>query len=402
MRQRERKQRVTSASATVAIDFFCGAGGMTNGLIKAGIHVLGGVDNQPLCEKTYRQNKNRDGSRPEFICRDVFPRTRAYPSGEQEAIRSAITRMLADFRRRTGVRKPRLIFAICAPCQPFTKITKINMSEGRRFKRDNDSNLLLTTVTLIRDFRPDAVVCENVEGLVNDDSKGVISSFKRRLTLAGYVFDAKIVNASDFGVPQNRRRTIGLALLKKRYGSEVEVPEKDPKIMTPPTVAETIGHLPPLAAGEVDPSVPNHRARALSGLNLKRIACAVPGEPNFGLRDTRYGDLSLKCHNELEQRAGLQSFSDTYTRMRGDNVAPTITTKCISITNGRFGHYDRRQNRAITPREAALLQTFPERYVFYPEDTIDFVATLIGNAVPPRLARFLGKFVLRRIAVRTA
>jgi DNA (cytosine-5)-methyltransferase 1 len=274
------------------------------------------------------------------------------------------------------------------------------MSEGRQFKRNNDANLLLTTVGLIRDFKPDAIICENVEGLVSEDSDGVINSFKRRLTHAGYVFDAKIVNASNFGVPQNRRRTIGLAFLRKRYGSELKIAERDPNLRKPRTVADTIGHLPSLAAGEVDTSIPNHRARALSDLNLKRIACAVPGESNLALRDTPYGDLSLKCHQQLEKRAGAQSFADTYTRMRGDKVAPTITTKCMSITNGRFGHYDRKQNRAITPREAALLQTFPKRYIFHPEDSLDFTATLIGNAVPPKLACFFGKVVVRRIAVR--
>jgi len=401
-RTKRKKTNGASSTATVAVDFFCGAGGMTSGLIKAGLHVLAGVDNEPLCEKTYRQSKNRDGSRPGFICKDIFPRTKAHPRGQQEDIRLAISRLLSGFRKRSGIRRPRLVFAICAPCQPFTKITKIKISEGRQFKRDNDSNLLLTTVGLIRHFKPDAIICENVEGLVNDDPNGVISSFKRRLTRAGYVFDAKIVNASNFGVPQNRRRTIGLAFLKKRYGSDLEVAEKDPNLRAPRTVADTIGYLPPLAAGEADPSIPNHRARALSALNLKRIACAVPGESNLALRDTPYGDLSLRCHQELERRAGAQSFADTYTRMRGDGVAPTITTKCMSITNGRFGHYDRRQNRAITPREAALLQTFPKRYVFYPEDSIDFASTLIGNAVPPRLARFFGRFVIRRIATETS
>jgi DNA (cytosine-5)-methyltransferase 1 len=372
---------------------------MTNGLIKAGLHVLAGIDNELLCEQTYRQNRNRDGSRPEFLCKDVFPRSRKYPQGQQADIQATISRLMSEFRKRSGIRRPRLVFAICAPCQPFTKITKTPMSERRRFKRQNDSNLLLTTIGLIRHFKPDAILCENVEGLVSDDPDAVITSFKRRLARAGYTFDAKIVNASNFGVPQNRRRTIGLAFLK-RYGREIDIVEKDPNVKALCTVAETIGHLPPLAAGEVHASVPNHRARALSDLNLKRIASAVPGESNLYLRETRYGDLSLDCHRRLEKKAGQQSFTDTYTRMRGDDVAPTITTKCMSITNGRFGHYDRRQNRAITPREAALLQTFPQGYVFYPEETIDFTATLIGNAVPPKLALFFGKVIRRRLAQR--
>ena len=399
--QRTNGKKTQTMHATVAVDFFCGAGGMTNGLIKAGLHVLAGIDNEPLCEQTYQQNRNRGGSRPEFLCKDVFPRTRAYPAGQQEEIRVAITRLMSEFRKRTGIRRPRLVFAICAPCQPFTKITKITMSERRRFKRDNDANLLLTTIGLIRHFKPDAIICENVEGLVSDDPDAVITSFKRRLARSGYAFDAKIVNVSNFGIPQNRRRTIGLAFLAKRHGNQIAVAERDPTFKAYCTVAETIGHLPPLAAGEAHASIPNHRARFLSDLNLKRIASAIPGDSNLSLRDTPYGDLSLDCHRRLEKKAGKQSFTDTYTRMRGDDVAPTITTKSMSITNGRFGHYDQRQNRAITPREAALLQTFPEKYVFYPCDNIDFAATLIGNAVPPKLARFFGKVIVRRIMRRT-
>jgi len=358
---------------------------------------LAGVDNEPVCETTYVQNRNKDGTRPVYLCKDVFPRSRQYPNGQQREVRESLTELIKNFRKRTGVRKPKLVFAICAPCQPFTKITKIEMSEGRQFKRDNDSNLLLTTTQLIRHFEPDAIICENVEGLVSDDPDSVITQFKRRLFLAGYSFEARIINASRFGIPQNRRRTIGLAFLKKRYG-EANVPEADPNIKMTVTVEETIGHLPALAAGEIHPTIRNHRARALSDLNLKRIASVRPGESNHGLDDTPYGDLSLGCHRRLKDRSGQQSFSDTYTRMSGGDVAPTITTKCISITNGRFGHYDTTQNRGITPREAALLQTFPENYVFSPEDNIHFTATLIGNAVPPKLAMFFGKLIARRIA----
>lgn len=398
MRSTKVKSTAHAKHAVLAVDFFCGAGGMTNGLIRAGIHVLAGVDNESRCEDTYRQNRNRDGTRPAFICKDIFPHTRSYPAGQRKEIRAAITELISAYRKRTGIRRLRLVFAICAPCQPFTKITQIAMSERRRFKRENDSDLLLTTVGLIRHFRPDAIICENVEGMVSEDPDAVLTLFKRRLLRAGYAFDAKIVDVANFGIPQNRRRTIGLAFLMTRYGEDVKVADRDPSSKAIRTVAKAIGHLPPLAAGEVHPTIPNHLARSLSDLNLKRIACAVPGESNMHLRDTPYGDLSLACHRRLEKKAGTQSFADTYTRMRGDDVAPTITTKFVSITNGRFGHYDRKQNRAITPREAALLQTFPKGYVFYPEDNTEFTATLIGNAVPPKLAQFFGKAIVRRIA----
>lgn len=380
----------------VAIDFFCGAGGMTNGLISAGIHVLGGVDNEPLCEPTYRQNRNRDGSRPEFICQDIFPRTRNCLHGGQHLIIERIETLIRSYKRRHRYRKIQLVFAICAPCQPFTKITKIKMSDHRQFKRSNDSNLLLTTVAVIRHFRPAAIICENVEG-IGDGPSSVLVRFKRRLSRIKYSFDAKVINASNFGVPQNRKRTIGIGFDATRFNGRFEVLSENQNIHRFLTVRETIGRLPPIAAGEVHPQIPNHRTRSLSDLNLKRISCAQPGASNQYLKNTPYGDLSLVCHKKLVKRFRSPSFGDTYTRMRGDEIAPTITTKFISITNGRFGHYDIKQNRAISPREAALLQTFPQRYVFYPEENIEFTATLIGNSVPPKLAKYFGKYIKAKL-----
>ncbi len=383
----------------VAVDFFCGAGGMTHGLLQAGIHVLAGVDNEPVCEKTYRQNRNSDRSHPRFLCLNAFPKSKAHPDGQQTQIIEKLRSLLKDFRRKNGSAK--LLFAICAPCQPFTKITKIEMSTRRKFKRDNDADLLLTTMNLIKTFRPDAIICENVEGIISNDESSVIARFKRALKRNDYVFNAKVVKAENFGVPQHRSRTIGIGVNRRKYKrATIEIPDRDPKSRTKVTVKSVIGHLPPLAGGEGHPLIPNHRARTLSALNLKRISCVRPGESNLVLNNTLYGDLSLDCHKRLKAKSGNQSFSDTYTRMRGDDIAPTITTHCISISNGRFGHYDMSQNRGITPREAALLQTFPEKYVFYPEDNISLAATLIGNAVPPRLARFYGNYLRKRILNR--
>ncbi len=369
---------------------------MTNGLIKAGIHVIAGVDNEPLCETTYRQNRNVDGTAPEYICKNVFPKSSFCPEGQRKEIVAQIEQLLHDYRRRTGLRKLNLILAICAPCQPFTKITKIKMSKGRQFKRTNDRNLLLTTTKFISVFRPDAILCENVEGLANE-SNSLLASFKRRLKRLDYEFDAKIVNAAKFGIPQNRKRTIGIAVDRTKHKFELTIEEANSRVKEPPTVESVIGYLPPIAAGEIHPTVRNHRARDLNSLNLKRISCAVPGESNAYLSKTPYGDLSLDCHRRLTKKAGAPSFTDTYTRMRGDLQAPTITTKSMSITNGRFGHYDVKQNRGLSPREAALLQTFPRGYVFHPEDNLEFTAQLIGNAVPPRLAKFFGNYLREQI-----
>lgn len=381
---------------TVAVDFFCGAGGMTNGLIRAGIHVLAGVDNEALCEKTYRQNRNKSGPRPKYICKDIFPATKLHPGGQQAEISAHLHELLATHKRETGLRKLNLVFAICAPCQPFTTISQIEMSEGRQFKRTNDSNLLLTTLSLIAEFRPAAIICENVEGILKGPSS-VLTQFEKRLAKLGYGFDAKVINAAKFGVPQNRKRTIGLAFDLEKCSGDFEVLEQNDALKKLVSVEETIGHLPPLAPGEAHPNIPNHQARALSDLNLKRISCAPPGESNQYLKTTPYGDLSLGCHQRLEKRQGKPSFSDTYTRMRGSDVAPTITTRSMSVSNGRFAHYDTKQNRAITPREAALLQTFPNGYIFFPQDSMEFACTLIGNAVPPKLAKFFGEYIVGRL-----
>lgn len=384
------------ADKVIAIDFFCGAGGMTNGLIQAGIHVLAGIDNNSLCEKTYLQNVNPDGTNPYFICKDIFPASDEYPGGEQHEITKLLTQLINKQTAQSGGKRPKLMFALCAPCQPFTKISRIEMSESRKFKRNNDSNLLLTAVRLIKKFTPDALICENVEGITGEGS--VLSQFEEQLNEIGYVFEAKVINAAKFGVPQNRRRTIGLAVRKgRRKKMEISVPDADPDLEKYVTVAETIGHLPALAAGEAHPTIKNHHARSLSDLNLKRISSAPPGENNAYLKNTRYGDLSLNCHKRLETKSGKSSFSDTYTRMRGDDVGPTITTHCVSVSNGRFAHYDTNQNRGITAKEAALLQTFPDEYVFYPVDKSEFAAVLIGNAVPPRLAKFFGCYIRKQL-----
>ena len=140
-------------------------------------------------------------------------------------------------------------------------------------------------------------------------------------------------------------------------------------------------------------SVPNHRTRHLSELNYKRLSLAKPGETNIYMEDTRYGDLSLKCHKKAKIKHKKRCFSDFYTRMDPDQPAPTITTKCLSISNGRYGHYDTKQVRGISLHEAAILQSFPDDYVFYNENSLEIVARMIGNAVPPRLASFYARYL---------
>jgi DNA (cytosine-5)-methyltransferase 1 len=163
------------------------------------------------------------------------------------------------------------------------------------------------------------------------------------------------------------------------------------------SVREAIGHLPAIKAGEQHPEIPNHRTRALSELNFRRIAAAQPGQSNIYMLDTPHGDLSLDCHKKVNARLGGRCFTDVYTRMSPDRPSPTITTKCHSVSNGRFGHYDTRQVRAISLREAAILQSFPNNYKFYPLDQNGPVASMIGNAVPPKLAAFFSRYLVQSV-----
>jgi DNA (cytosine-5)-methyltransferase 1 len=179
-------------------------------------------------------------------------------------------------------------------------------------------------------------------------------------------------------------------------GEELLVPESDPDSLLL-SVREAIGHLPAIKAGEQHPNIPNHRTRALSDLNFCRLAAAKPGESNAYMEDTPHGDLSLDCHRKVNKRIGGRCFTDVYTRMSPDRPSPTITTKCHSISNGRFGHYDMKQVRGISLREAAILQSFPSNYVFYPVDQNTAVASMIGNAVPPKLAAFFSRYLAESV-----
>jgi DNA (cytosine-5)-methyltransferase 1 len=386
--------------AFIAVDFFCGAGGTTRGLIDAGGYVLAGVDKDTRCRETYvENNSNRtiDFAPPRFLRRDIFPATDAYTDGEHAELESDLEELIEHYRDR--VPGTPLLFAICAPCQPFTKLSRKELSEKRKAGRERDSNLLTEAAKFVERFRPEMVLSENVQGIRDPKYGGVWEDFRAQLKDLGYVTGTKVVCTSNFGVPQFRRRSILCAipreLARQEYligdeRDELIVPEADPENVVQ-TVRAAIGGLPRLGAGETDPSVPNHKTRSLSALNLKRLSAAKPGASNLYMEDTPDGDLSLACHRKVNAKLQTRCFTDVYTRMSPDRPSPTITTKCHSISNGRFGHFDVGQVRGISLREAAVLQSFPIDYVFYPTDMIEPVARMIGNAVPPRLAEFFSR-----------
>ncbi len=390
----------------LAVDFFCGAGGTTRGLIDAGGYVIAGIDKDDRCRSTYvgnNRNRTLDRVRPRFLGRDVFPKSSRYPAGGQEELFTELLELIPEYCSKVG--GVPLLFAICAPCQPFTTLSRKELTDDRKAGRRRDRNLLSEATRFVAAFKPELVLSENVQGIGDPKYGGVWENFRKELKDLGYITGTKVVCTSRFGIPQYRRRSILLAAKRsvvrpERFtdllGEELLVPENDPDSLMV-SVREAIGHLPPIKAGEQHPDIPNHRTRALSDLNYRRLSAAKPGESNAYMENTPDGDLSLDCHKKVNARIGGRCFTDVYTRMCPDRPSPTITTKCHSISNGRFGHYDTDQVRGISLREAAILQSFPSNYVFYPMDQNTAVASMIGNAVPPKLAAFFSGYLAQSV-----
>ncbi len=345
-----------------AIDVFCGCGGMTRGLLDAGIRVLLGVDIDGKVQETYEKNN---------------PPTKFFHRNVRETHGSDLM---------THVRRSEwdyLLLAGCAPCQPYSSMRK-------RRERRKQANLLSQFGRLVREALPDAILVENVPGLMGIRGRRIWDRFVRQLGWLGYVTDSRVVDAKDYGVPQTRKRL----LLVAGRGLPIKVPPPTHGPMGTvareyETVRRAIGHYPPLAAGESSPNIRNHAAPSLTAINLARIRLIPKDGGSRAALPRRY---VLRCHRNT------RCHTDTYGRMAWDKPAPTLTCRCTGLSNGRFGHPS--QDRAISVREAAALQTFPDSYVF--PGGIGYATGLIGNAVPVRLARFMGEAVVDALAARAA
>ena len=337
------------------VDLFCGIGGMTHGFVKEGFRVIAGIDVDPTCRYAYETN-NHD---VRFIERDVDGISaedvlRLYPEDDVK------------------------ILVGCAPCQPFSRYTK---RYAKREKKDDKWRLVGVFGRVVGEIRPDVVSMENVPEL---EKHAVFDGFIKTLEREGYHIWYDIVACADYGVPQMRRR---LVLLASTLGSINLDPRTRKKAKT---VRQTIGSLPPLRAGESSPQDPVHRASGLSELNLHRIRST----PEGGSWKDWPQELILECHKKDSGR----SYGSIYGRMWWDKIAPTITTEFHGIGNGRFGHPD--QDRAISLREGALLQTFPQSYEFVEEGenfAIGTIAKHIGNAVPVLLGRAVAKSIKKHL-----
>lgn len=390
----------------LAVDFFCGAGGTSLGVIEAGFRVLAGIDNNAMYQSTYLTNiVNSDGSRAAFMNLDLLPST--HPGGQRDMVVDEIGRVLETARKG---RKNPVLFIFCPPCQPFTSVNRGKLSANLEEVRRLDRGLLYHSLGYIRSFTPEAIFCENVSGIQDKKYGGVWQHFEASVAEMGYHVGSAVVDTVDFGIPQSRQRSILLAVRKDVYAGPSEAISSDRKLILPicdpnaeqMTVRQAIGHLPALEAGTAHPDDPDHRSSSVSDINRKRLVAAPEGGTNEHYMGT---ELEVGCHSRLRSRMGKDGrrsggYTDVYTRLYADRPAPTITTKCFSFSNGRFGHYDRSQNRALSIREAACLQSFPDDYRFV-TPSISSAAKMIGNAVPPKLARFYASYLSEIVGVNS-
>ena len=343
------------------VDLFCGIGGLSYGLKTAGFHILAGYDLDWTCQYAYETNTGG-----KFNYRDVNTIT-----GEE------INKLYS--KRKNTIR----ILAGCAPCQPFSSYAFKNK------QKDPDKyDLLYQFGRLVEEVRPDIVTMENVTQILNFKAKPVLKDFEEKLISLGYSVDTNKVYCPDYGIPQTRKR---LVLLASRLGKiRLIPPTHDKKHYV--TVRETIGELRPITAGGVDMFDPLHRTIALTPINLKRIKATPPG----GSWHDWPEELLLECHKKKEGK----TYGSVYGRMEWDKPGPTMTTQCTGLGNGRFGHPE--QDRAISVREAALLQTFPQTYKFFPDEgnvSIIKASRYIGNAVPPKLGEVIAESIICHIKI---
>ena len=341
-------------------DFFAGCGGSSAGFREAGLELVFALDNDPNAKETFEANL--PGVHYELTDIELFS--------------------VRDLQQRVDACKGHpVLFCGCAPCQPFTK-----QNTEPRDKRAK-SVLLDHFRRFVEHFEPELVFVENVPGMQKvQEQSGPFHDFLATLDVHGYHHpEYGVVAARNYGVPQQRRRLVLIAsrLEKISFPPETHGPGRpNPEFAT---VRDWIEYLPPIEAGEASSKDPIHRAAALSDLNLQRIRALSEGKG----RESWSDELKLACHTVIRegQTEVYGGHTDVYGRMKWDRPASGLTTRCISLSNGRFGHPE--QNRAISVREAARLQTFPRDFIL--KGSYSSMARQIGNAVPVLLAQRFGE-----------
>ncbi|HZV70698.1 MAG TPA: DNA cytosine methyltransferase [Saprospiraceae bacterium] len=347
-----KKKHSKSLPALKAVDFFCGAGGVTCGFKNIGIKVLGGIDIDSKFKQTYEKNNNA-----KFINEDV---SNMVPEKLQE---------LLPIR----IKQDDLIFVGCSPCQYFS-----NLKSDK--KKSKAGRLLLDDfLDFVIHFKPGFVFIENVPGL--QTKKGSpLYRFKSQLRKEGYSFDQNVLNAKYFGVPQNRRRFI---LIGTRLFKNIELPKPEKGENKIITVKKAIGDysiFQKVEMGHKDHTNFQHSVARLTNINLERIK-ATPRNGGTRISWAANKRLQLECYKNHD------GHYDVYGRLFWNKPAPTITTRFLYTSTGRYSHPE--QNRGLSLREGATLQSFPLKYKFHSSNQ-GTIATMIGNAVPPKLSEAIG------------
>ena len=358
--RRAKQSQIFRPRHVKVVDFFCGAGGLTHGLIQTKLNVVAGVDSDPHCKFPYEHNN--EGAK--FICRRI------------ESVNKSMIASLIQGGRFT-------VFVGCAPCQPFSSYTTKVRNTRKQIKNSGNWELIMDFLTQVKRHRPDVVSMENVPQICKE---GIFSEFTGKLKKCGYKISHRIVNCSKHGIPQSRRR---LVLLASLHG-EIQFPPESGEIV-PLREAFKGVPLPAIEGGEQSPTDdPLHVASKLGPLNMKRIKASRPG----GTWEDWKKSLLPDCY----KKASGQTYKNVYGRMSWDKPAPTITGQFYRYGTGRFGHPD--QNRAISLREGALIQTFPHDYQFVePDAPLKKTVTgiHIGNAVPVALGCIIGKTIINHL-----
>lgn len=340
---------MTPGSKYSVIDCFCGAGGLSLGFEEAGFNVEYAFDIDEKSIETYKYNRTHHHG-PAFV-RDVHDVSRA------------------SIEKDLGYKLGSIDVVIGGPpCQGFSV-------QRRGSNVDDRNDLVLEYIRLIADIRPRIFVMENVMGILSTRGRAYIAQLEEGLGTIGYRIQRKTLLASDYGVPQSRKRVIIVGELVECINTPFSYPT--PTCDKPRTVREAIADL----MVKTDGDLPNHRADKLSDINLQRIRAIKEGEGHDSLPE----ELQLDCHKKHKGHRHL----DTYGRMAWDKPGPTITARFDSFSRGRFGHPV--LDRTITLREGARLQTFPDSFEFV-GGKVD-IAKQIGNAVPPLLAEQIAESV---------
>lgn len=356
MKTLQPKRQIRHSRQIYAVDLFCGAGGLTRGLLDAGIRVKAGVDLDPICRYPYEHNNGA-----EFLNKSV---TELEPGEIRGFYRKGCFSLLAG----------------CAPCQTFSTY---NMKERSKKEKDKKWFLLLQFARLVGEIQPDLVTMENVPGLEEQD---VFQNFLNTLNAHGYNVFHQVVACEEYGIPQHRRR---LVLLGSKLGS-IRLLTPDEIGAEKRTVRQAFEGLPHLRDGEQSTSDALHQCSKLSDINLRRIRASKPG----GTWRDWPKELIAECHKKNTGK----SYGSVYGRMEWDQPAPTMTTQFFGFGNGRFGHPE--EDRAISLREGAIIQSFPRNYEFAePGAPIcqKNIGRLIGNAVPVKLGEVIGKSLVAHI-----